>query len=106
MLGPFIGKDVENEYLFVCWTSFCCRHSFLNVVSQFDIESMVIWVSSEEAAFGGTEKTTVGAVGVVYKDASWTRVFDDSGDDELIIKASTKGLDAVIMFLRQGDKQV
>ena len=88
LLCPFRGKYGKNEFSFICWTSFSCSHSFLNVVPEFDIEHLVIWVSGEEAAFRSTEKTTVRVVGVVYQDASWTRVFDDSGDDELIIKAA------------------
>lgn len=72
----------------------------MDIVTEFDIERLISWVPGEKAAFGGAEKAASWGVRMVDEDTSWTRVFDDGGEDELIIKALAQSLDAVIMFLR------
>ena len=72
----------------------------MNIVTEFDIERLISWVPGEEAAFGGAEKAAGWVIRMVDEDTSWTGMFDDGGEDELIFKVLAQSLDAVIMFLR------
>ena len=43
-----------------------CRHSFLEVFTEFGIEWTVVGIAGEEATFGRAEKTTGRMVGIVH----------------------------------------